>query len=424
MMREYERFMGLAAELMRAALDSWRAGNRRFAVLHAGMGCEHALKAVLCKVDPTFISDRSDRAFKFHAHGFGDQPGVPPLIQGRTIGLADSFKDASVVMQGRMPVSLQDFNQVIDDRNGVAHSAYHVEDRAGKTLSVAIKVAEATRKHLSVPSSDFWGDYELVFGDLAQVASLAAVGGGAAASNMEEAAETLARTEAAYAVDAVVPVVTSIVSTLPRWGSMRRSKDHQREITESVLRASVCTALSAVSRRAQQAAEALLAEHGLLPLPPEPHVPWPRGLSGRAWLNEVIRVEQPRRTQAANVLTVRLLVSRAVTEAFFGALRPNIPEGFDKTPTERGWYIGVTQPSAEAEIVFDCPGCSTPGMTGELQGQLEFDDCGCADYCSHPERTRTTARFERLHCPACSLTLTDPHEIEAAGFELSMDWDE
>ncbi|GGW82425.1 hypothetical protein GCM10010350_79060 [Streptomyces galilaeus] len=50
-----ERFGEMAGQLARASLDSWRAGNRAFAVLHCGIGCEHILKALLCRHDPLLI---------------------------------------------------------------------------------------------------------------------------------------------------------------------------------------------------------------------------------------------------------------------------------------------------------------------------------------------------------------------------------
>ncbi|MGO4456103.1 hypothetical protein AB4039_01990 [Streptomyces sp. M-16] len=137
-----------------------------------GYGAEHSLKAILCHHDPLLISPHGDRALRFHALGFSGEKGVKPLEQARTIGMAEAFKDAEVVMRGQMPVTLEAFTPVMDARNGIAHLAHHDPTTGEHVVATALKVAEAVRKVLKTPARDFWGDYVHVIGDLAQVAAM------------------------------------------------------------------------------------------------------------------------------------------------------------------------------------------------------------------------------------------------------------
>src|SRR5690606_34499165 len=92
-----ESFIVMGGGLLREALGAWRAGNRAFSVLYAGIACEHMLKAVLCHHDPVLISDKGDMAHRFHALGFGEADGAKPLKQAKTIGMAEAFRSAEIV---------------------------------------------------------------------------------------------------------------------------------------------------------------------------------------------------------------------------------------------------------------------------------------------------------------------------------------
>ncbi|MFF9643636.1 hypothetical protein [Kitasatospora aureofaciens] len=414
-----QRFASWASELLQAALNSWRCGNERFAVLHAGMGCEHALKALLYQANPLLISERNDRANRFHSLGLGSQKGVPPLSQARTLGLADTFKDAEIVMEGRMPVSWNEFVPLMDDRNGVAHFAYHDAARTEQSLAIAIKVAEVARKELAVASGDFWGIYDGLFGDLAKVKAMVAPT--SSQVGIEGSAEALARVEASEVVEAAGHVAAIIAdATVP--GSALRTGAQQGEIREMVIRATVCSTLAAVARRGQRAAEALLVANDLLPLP---------SIEIRHYysLTELSYEEQYRRwrdslgsrkRQAAQVLGVRTLVARAVVQTFMETMCQQLP---DFAPPWH-WFISVSKAPGRTLMRVACPAC--PGeVRGELRGYIEVDGCCCDEgrYCNHLNCRQAVARIGAFCCPVCSLELTDPDELEAAGFELHLDWE-
>ncbi|MFD3585871.1 hypothetical protein [Streptomyces sp. NPDC058683] len=181
-----ERCTDLAAQMMRSALDSWRGGNRLFAVLHAGMGSEFCLKAILCHHDPLLISAHGDRALRFPTLGFAGEPR----------------------------------NQaVMEARNGIAHLAHHNPATAQHVVATALQVAEAVRKELDTPAPDFWRGYAGAFHDLSKVAAMPAM----PRVGLEQAAEDLAQAEAKEAARAAMDAAEStavtaadVIARLPR----------------------------------------------------------------------------------------------------------------------------------------------------------------------------------------------------------------
>ena len=138
-------FTEMASRFLRASLDSWRKENYAFTVLHAGVGCEHILKALLCRYNPLLIAEKGDQSFRFHSLGHGDANGVKPLSEARTIGILEAFKTAAIFMHGRMPVDERTFRPFADSRNGVAHSAY-LDDMAVKAVvETGVQVVESVR---------------------------------------------------------------------------------------------------------------------------------------------------------------------------------------------------------------------------------------------------------------------------------------
>jgi hypothetical protein len=168
-----QTFADLAGELMRSALDSWRTGNRRFAVFHVGLGCEHALKALLAHRNPLLVADsQTDQALRFRALGLDDKDGVKPLTEARTISMERAFKDAAIFMQGRMPVTKQQFDPLVQSRNGLTHLAWYNTKVTKQAVTTGIAVAEAVRIELDIPPAVFWGGYETVFNDLDKVTAI------------------------------------------------------------------------------------------------------------------------------------------------------------------------------------------------------------------------------------------------------------
>ncbi|MGW0801826.1 hypothetical protein [Nonomuraea sp. NPDC002799] len=155
---DVERLKTSGARSMVVALNCWYSNYDDMAVMNAGIGCEHLLKAYLVNYHPLLISDARDLSLRFHAIGREDA-ALTPLSQARTISADQSFKQAAALMNNRMPISARDFELILAARNGVAHSAFHDESRTAETLDFAIKVADAIRIELQVEEGEFWGSY-------------------------------------------------------------------------------------------------------------------------------------------------------------------------------------------------------------------------------------------------------------------------
>ncbi|NUL25955.1 hypothetical protein [Streptomyces lunaelactis] len=398
-----EKFGEMAGQLARASLDSWRAGNRAFAVLHSGIGCEHILKALLCHHDPLLISERGDRAHRFHALGFGSAPGVKPLAEARTIGIMEAFRDALVFMNGRMPIDERGFQPVASSRNGVAHYAHHNDQDAAEVVKLGLQVIEAVRAELHLDPADFWGVYETVFTDLGLVAALPTQVRRDDRPAIEAAAEQLAVREGLgirHALAGAASTVAEVVS----WGSAARPVNNQEEVARTALIAALLTTLRAAGQRARDAARELLTAYDIVPyafpLEAPPDAP---ELAQRAQTAVTVKV-----VLASSVITALRLVHHE-----FPALSI-LPIVSDLSASGR---LGVDQLAKEGARPWwlDCPAC---GYAGNVRGHLELRGCSCTtweDCCPHDDRNEGVGIVEAFSCPFCGLILNHSEELAAAG---------
>ncbi|MFF3015201.1 hypothetical protein [Streptomyces sp. NPDC057939] len=397
--------MEMAGEMMRSALKSWRGGNRLFAALHAGMGAEHSLKAILCHHDPLLISAHGDRALRFHALGFSGEKGVKPLEQARTIGMAEAFKDAEVVMRGQMPVTLEAFAPVMDARNGIAHLAHHDPTTAEHVVSTALKVAEAVRKELKTPAGDFWGEYVHIFGDLTQVAAMPDL----PKIDLQRATEGLAQAEAAeaeYAAREVVRAVTAAareaINQTPLWGDPLGTSEAAKSALNITCRAIVSAALYTATTRAQRATAVLLGSYGYLS-----------------------RKEPTAPVSARDAVAVKSLVAREVQGAFAAALPTELQHFLTAPSSDVAWRPRLHEASGYGVNLSRWETCPACPAWGDLYGYLEPGACSDLEchtggsYCGqHDEGPPTTARAQAFACPMCCLVLDTDQELEAAYMEL------
>ncbi len=391
--------------MMRSALDSWRSGNRLFSVLHAGMGSEFALKAVLCHHDPLLISAHGDRALRFHALGFGGEKGVKPLEQARTIGMADAFKDAEVVMRGRMPVTIDAFAPVMEARNGIAHLAHHDPTTAERVVSTALQVAEAIREELETPAGDFWGEYAHTFHDLAKVGSMPAT----PSIDLEQVAEALARSEAAEAEraarEAAKSSAAAALTALNRIFSGDRALATDKTAGDALnicRRAVVSTALHTSAMRAQRAAANLLKSYGYLTPTEDQHVP------------------------ALEAVTVKSLVARQVMGAFRDALPAELQFALSAPSGDVMWRPRSYESPEFGTYLFRWAPCPACPAWGDLYGWLEHDVCNDEEcrsggsYCGeHDEGPPILGHAQIFACPMCCLVLDADQELAAAHMELA-----
>ncbi len=426
-----ESFIVMGGGLMRRTLDSWRAGDREFSVLHAGMACEYMLKALLCHHDPLLISAKDDRAHRFHALGFGSEPGVGPLTQARTIAMEEAFKSATIVMKGAMPIDLQRFKPVMDSRNGRVHFAWHDDQVTEQVITLSVQVSEAIRSELAVPLVDFWGEFEGAFDDLEKVAALPVK---AERPDVETAAEQLAETEAKHAFHAGI-IAGQMATSVALGGAHNRNGEEQETVQEFSSRAAVGTALQCSGLRAQRSVIALLESYEVLPLDQHPVFAGPR-------LKEFpYRLPGPRAEQASTALAVKTMVARRVAAGFQKGCSSGSSDAARVLSSASSSSVRkVARGSLEAVAkviasVFEhgtvgnapftddveslgwylhCPACGAHGMN--MYGDVEQEECPCG---GHPDcqssggfRTITTPR--KFYCTACSLTLDEKEELEAA----------
>ncbi|MGW6971643.1 hypothetical protein [Streptomyces sp. NPDC054952] len=384
------------------SLDSWRAGNYAFAVLHVGIGCEHILKALLCSHNPLLISEKGDRAHRFHALGLAGEPGVRPLSEARTIGVVEAHKEASLFMRGRMPVTEQAFRAVADSRNGVAHYAHHDDQAAGDVISVALRVVEAVRAELHITPNVFWGEYEHVFGDLAKVSAMPAQAGQADRPSLERAAEEAAQAER-NAARATLSAAVATAVEVAGWGAQTRSTAQQEEAERTALRTGVMTGLRLAGARARHAAAGLLTEYEVLPFPPRPET-----------AQTVLGVEE----KAYISMNVKVLITSSVVSGLLdvGADHPSIPVVETLTEIDSsGW---LCFPQVEGELLWwhSCPAC---GYDGSVSGDVSTQECDCDSEgdCPHPRRMLHLGSPEEFACLVCGLALTHGEELKAAGIE-------
>lgn len=411
-----QTFADLAGELMRSALDSWRTGNRRFAVFHAGLGCEHALKALLAHRNPLLVADsQTDQALRFRALGLDDKDGVKPLTEARTISMERAFKDAVIFMQGRMPVTKQQFDPLVQSRNGLTHLAWYNTKVTKQALTTGIAIAEAIRAELGISSTAFWGGYETVFNNLAKVTAMPSTTG--PLLTLEAAAETLAQKEAEHARRAVTTAAVVAQGTA-NLGSSNRSDDEQMTIAQVAGRTALWTALQNTGMRAQRETAALLEAYDVLPVvghPDRSHEPSPT-----------------KYLRAHNAVAVKVLVSSSVYKAFADACQAYdvLGEALPSILIRNGHAISHPNQCQSFLYWVECQACE---KLANIYGHKTRKFCGCDDpsvweyiggECpDHSGSTIVTDHAELYHCPTCSLTLAHQDELEEAGIPLSLELD-
>ncbi|MEU9443836.1 hypothetical protein AB0D42_23610 [Streptomyces sp. NPDC048304] len=367
------------------------------------MGSEFCLKAVLCHHDPLLISAHGDRALRFHVLGFAGEKGVRPLEQARTIGMAEAFRDAEVVMQGRMPVTLDAFTPVMEARNGIAHLAHHNPATAEHVVSTALQVAEAVRKELDTPAADFWKGYARAFHDLSKIAAMPAT----PKVGMEQAAEDLAQAEAEEAARAAMDAAKSTAATavdalarIPLWGDALGSDEAARHALNVAHRAVVSAALHTTSMRAQRAAANLLKSYGYLPMARD---------------NEV---------SASDAVAVKTLVASSVEGAFKDALSAELEFTLSESSSDVVWRPRPYEAAGYGTYLWRWEPCPACPAWGDMYGYLEHDvcvveECNAGVYCGeHDEGPPTTSHAQAFACPVCCLVLDTEDELEAAHMEL------
>jgi hypothetical protein len=397
-----EKFTDMASQFLRASLDSWRAGNHAFAVLHAGVGCEHILKALLCRHNPLLVSEKNDQSHRFHSLGFGDAQGVKPLSEARTIGIVEAFKTATIFMGVRMPVNERTFRPFADSRNGVAHTAYLDDRAADEVLKVGLLVVEAVRTELALDPAEFWGPYEPAFADLAKVASMPATPGQADRPAIEAAAEKLALAER-VAARATLSAAARTALEVASWESATRLGSHREDIDRTALQAALVTGLRTVGTRARKVAAELLTEYELLPLPSRPNA--------SADVPDLAHM-------AHTAVAVKVMISSSVIAGLhdihynYPAL-PIIPSLVQLN--ESGRLRNSQTANGDHAWWRHCPAC---GYDGNVYGDLDAAECSCEDWdCEHPDRTTDVGTIESFDCPVCGLLLSHEEELAAAGIE-------
>jgi hypothetical protein len=411
-----QTFADLAGELMRSALDSWRTGNRRFAVFHAGLGCEHALKALLAHRNPLLVADsQTDQALRFRALGLDDKDGVKPLTEARTISMERAFKDAAVFMQGRMPVTKQQFDPLMQSRNGLTHLAWYNTKVTKQAVTAGIAVAEAVRAELDIPSAVFWGGYETVFNDLAKVTAMPSLAG--PLLTLEAAAESLAHQEAEHARRAVT-TAAMVAQDTANLGSSNRTGDEQLAVAQVASRTALWTALQTTGMRAQRETTALLRAYGVLPLAPRPdqiHGPSPAMY-----------------VRAHDAVVVKSLVSSSVYKAFADACKEHdiLEEALPSILIRN--RRTVSHPN-RCQIFLYWVECHACERLANVYGHKTREFCGCDDpgaweyiggECpDHSGSMIVTDHAELYHCPTCSLRLAHQDELEEVGIPLSLELD-
>ncbi|MCX4920015.1 hypothetical protein [Streptomyces sp. NBC_00687] len=398
-----ERFGEMAGQLARASLDSWRAGNRAFAVLHCGIGCEHILKALLCHHDPLLISEKGDRAHRFHALGFGSAPGVKPLAEARTIGITEAFRDATVFMNGRMPLDERGFHPVAVSRNGVAHYAHHNDESAAEVVTLGLQVIDAVRAELCLDSLAFWGEYQSVFTNLDKVADLPSQKGPGDRPTIEGAAEHLARHEGQQVISELTAAAQT-AQLVTSWGAETRQADVQETVARTTLIAALLTALGSSGYRIKEAVRELLVAYDIVPYAfPLEAPPSPPEIEERARTAVMVKV--------VLASSVGSAIRRAHNEFPALSIAPLLAE---VSASGRLLADRLAKPGARLWW-HQCPAC---GYAGNVYGDLDPRGCSCEgewDICPHDDRNEGVGSIEAFSCPFCGLLLNHSAELAAAG---------
>ncbi|MFJ9157095.1 hypothetical protein ACIRPS_09885 [Streptomyces griseoviridis] len=395
-------FTEMASRFLRASLDSWRQENHAFAVLHAGVGCEHILKALLCRHNPLLIVEKGDQSFRFHSLGHGNANGVKPLSEARTIGILEAFKTAAVFMHGRMPVDERTFRPFADSRNGVAHSAYLDDMSVKKVVETGIQVVESVRTELGLDPADFWGEYASFFADLSQVASMPTPAGPAKRPLLEPLAQQIALAARERARSAISVALSTGIEAAS-WDQAEMSRELEGDITRSALDAALVTALRIEGAQAGQAAERLLAEYGVLPLPASPASHDDPGVIQRSH----------------TAVTVKVLIASAVIAGLVDVQNCNR----DMPLVDMVIYLDqrgclISSWASDGHVWWrECPAC---GYGGNVCGDLSPVPCRCNEWelsCIHPGGVVDVGKVESFSCPFCGLSLSNCEEVAMAGIE-------
>lgn len=395
-------FTEMASRFLRASLDSWRQENHAFAVLHAGVGCEHILKALLCRHNPLLIAEKGDQSFRFHALGHGNANGVKPLSEARTIGILEAFKTAAVFMDGRMPVDERTFRPFADSRNGVAHSAYLDDVAVKKVVETGIQVVESVRAELGLDSAEFWGEYASVGADLSQVASMPSPSGPAKRPLLEPLAQQIALATRERARSAI-SVALSTGLEAASWDEATMSRELEGDITRSALDAALVTALRIEGAQAGRAAERLLVEYGVLPLPAPSAAHDDPGVMQRSH----------------TAVTVKVMIASGVVAGLVDVQKRNRDLPLINMVIyldQRGCLISSR---ARGGHVWwrECPAC---GYGGNVYGDLSPVPCRCSEWdvsCIHPGGVVDVGTVESFSCPFCGLSLSNGEDVAMAGIE-------
>ncbi|MFJ2015252.1 hypothetical protein ACIQJ8_34245 [Streptomyces globisporus] len=151
---------------MSRAMSAWCTSDNDMAVLHAGIGTEHLLKALLAARHPSLLVDGRDFNSLLHAAGQSTY-AASPETKVKTIGALDAFKRAATLII--MPVKECDIDPLLTARNGVAHLGAHNDSITQDSLAIAITVADAVLTDLQEEISTFWGPWAETRLDLEQM---------------------------------------------------------------------------------------------------------------------------------------------------------------------------------------------------------------------------------------------------------------
>lgn len=133
---------------MQRSLDSWCAGERDMAVLHAGIAVEHLLKA--------FMVDGRDFSSLLHAVGEGAYAPVDEH-RSKSIGAAECFKRVAQFIP--LPLTERQAEPIFNARNGVAHLGLHRADMTRDIVALAAQINDAVLDGLGGDRFEYWNPH-------------------------------------------------------------------------------------------------------------------------------------------------------------------------------------------------------------------------------------------------------------------------
>jgi hypothetical protein len=301
-----------------------------------------------------------------------------------------------------MPVDERTFRPFADSRNSVAHSAYLDDMAVRKVIETGVQVVESVRAELGLDPADFWGEYTNSFADLSQVASVPAQAGPDKQLFLEPAAQQLALAARERARSAI-SIALSTGCEAASWDDATMSRELEGDVTRTALDAALVTALRIEGSQAGQAAEKLLAEYGVLPLPEPLSFP-----------------EDPDTMQRSHTaVTVKVMIASGVIAGLIDvqSSRRDMPlVGMLIHLDQKGCLIS-SQASGDHVWWRECPAC---GYAGNVYGDLSPVPCRCDEWeqpCIHPGGLVDVGTVESFSCPFCGLSLSNRGEVTTAGIE-------